>query len=148
MRGVLLYALCALLLVAGGWWFFAAAPPSGVDPRLAGWQDAATNLLPDLPFGVKADTIVMAAGASAERNVTVTGGSYSLSMVCLGDHGDIRVRLSSSGDDSGRAVPCADSPETVSLPVALADAFYLEVSAETGSGTAVFRWRLDHAHGF
>ena len=65
-----------------------------------------------------------------------------------GDRGDVRVRLSSSGYDSGRAVPCAESPQSVALTVAVAEKFFLRMSAETESGTAVFRWRLDRTRGF
>jgi hypothetical protein len=69
-------------------------------------------------------------------------------MVCLGEKGAVRIRLSSTGYDSGRAVPCAESPRPVSLTVGLADEFSMRVNAETGGGVAVFRWRLDHAPGF
>jgi len=68
-------------------------------------------------------------------------------MVCLGETGAVRIQLSSTGYDSGRAVPCAESPKAVSLTVGLADLFSMRVNAETGGSEAVFRWRLDHAPG-
>ena len=146
-RGVLLYALSAVLLLAGGVWFFRSAPGDYVDPRVPAWRQSATNLLPDLPTQVIADTIVMQDGIAAERTTTVGGGSYALTMVCVGERGSVRVRLSSSGTDSGRAVPCAEAPGSVTLTVALSEDFYLRASAETGGAAAVFRWRLEHARG-
>jgi Family of unknown function (DUF6023) len=146
-RGALLYALSAVLLLGGGVWFFRAAPTTGDDPRVASWRRTAAQLLPDLPFQVTADTIVMAGDVTTERSTNVGGGSYTLSMVCLGDGGHVRVRLSSVGDDSGRAVACTPDPASVTLNVALAADFFMLVSGETGGATAVFRWRLDRARG-
>jgi hypothetical protein len=148
LRGVLLYALSAVLLLGGGVWYLRSAPADGTDPRVAAWRDTAANLLPDRPLQVRADTIVMTGGAGAERNESVGGGSYTLSMVCLGEHGRVRVRLSASGDDTGRGVPCAQAPQPVSITVGLADAFYMRVSPETEGAVAVFRWRLDRTRGF
>jgi uncharacterized protein DUF6023 len=147
-RGVLLYLLFAVLLAGGGVWFFRSEPASTSDPRIAVWRDSAANLLPDRPLEVRADTIVMTADSSTQRTEAVGGGSYTLSMVCLGESGRIRVRLSTSGDDSGRGVPCARAPQLVAITVGLADDFFMEVSAETDGSIAVFRWRLDHARGF
>ena len=148
-RGVVLYALAGILLLAGALWFHRAAPVGAEDPRVKSWRAAAVRLLPDLPFQVTADTVVLPGGTSTHRDQSVDGGSYSLSMVCLAESGSVRVRLSTSGDDSGRAVPCAArSPASVSLTVGLADDFFLQMSAETGGRTAVFRWRLDRARGF
>jgi hypothetical protein len=149
-RGVVLYSLAAVLLLAGAFWYVRSAPlgaPSA-DPRVAAWRTAAGHLLPDLPLQVTADTIVMAGGSRAERTQPVTGGSYALSMICLGDHGAVRVRLSATGYDSGRAVPCGASPSSVTITVGLADEFLMHVDAETGTTVAVFRWRLDRARGF
>ncbi len=123
-KGALLYALSAVLLLGGGVWFFRAAPTTGDD-----------------------HTIVMAGDITTERSTNVGGGSYTLSMVCLGDGGHVRVRLSSIGDDSGRAVACTPDPASVTLNVALAADFFMLVSGETGGATAVFRWRLDRARG-
>jgi Family of unknown function (DUF6023) len=147
-RGVLLYALSAVLLIGGGVWYFRSAPGDATDPRVAAWRDTAANLLPDRPLQVRADTIVLTGGAGAERNESVGGGSYTLSMVCLGEHGRVRVRLSASGDDTGRGVPCAQAPQPVSITVGLAEAFYMQVSPETDGAVAVFRWRLDRTRGF
>ena len=147
-RGALLYALSVVLLLAGGLWFFRAAPATGDDPRVAGWQRSAAQLLPDQPFQVMADTIVMPGDITTERTTNVDGGSYRLSMICLGDGGHVRVRLSSAGDDSGRAVACVQDPASVTLTVALAADFFMRVSGETGGATTVFRWRLDRARGF
>jgi Family of unknown function (DUF6023) len=146
-RGTLLYALSIVLLLAGCVWFFRAAPTTGEDPRVASWRRTAAQLLPDLPFQVTADTIVMAGDITTERTTNVGGGSYTLSMICLGDGGHVRVRLSSVGDDSGRAVACTPNPASVTLSVALAADFFMLVSGETGGATAVFRWRLDRTHG-
>ena len=147
-RSVLLYALFAVLLGAGAVWFVRAAPPGSSDSRVQAWRDAAVNLLPDRPSQVRADTIVMTADSNTDRTEPVTGGSYTLSMLCLGERGRIRVRLSSTGDDSGRGVPCALSPKQVLISVGLADQFFMNVSAETDGSIAVFRWRLDRARGF
>lgn len=147
-RGVLLYLLFVVLLSGGGLWFFRFAPASTSGRRIEAWRDSAANLLPDRPLQIRADTIVMT-GGSTQRSESVGAGSYTLSMVCLGERGRIRVRLSTSGDDdSGRGVPCAQAPRPVSLPVGLADDFFMDVSAETDGSIAVFRWRLDHAPGF
>jgi hypothetical protein len=149
-RGAVLYALAAALLLGGAVWYVRSAPAAGTtaDPRVAVWQADASRLLPNLPLQVTADTIVMSGGTSTQRTEPVSGGSYALSMICLGDHGAVRVRLSVTGYDSGRAVPCAESPATVTLTVGLADEFLLQASAETDSDVAVFRWRLDRARGF
>ena len=147
-RSVLLYLLFAVLLSGGGVWFFRSAPASTSDRRIEAWRDSAANLLPDRPLQVRADTIVMTSDSSTQRSEPVGGGSYTLSMVCLGESGRIRVRLSTSGDDSGRGVPCAQAPQPVSLDVGLTDDFFMEVSAETDGGIAVFRWRLDRSRGF
>jgi hypothetical protein len=78
----------------------------------------------------------------------VDGGSYTLTMICLGAGGQVRVRLSSAGDDTGRAVPCGEEPVSVTLRMALATEFLLHVSGETGGNPAVFRWRLNPTRGF
>jgi hypothetical protein len=149
-RGVVLYALAAVLLLAGTLWYVAAAPP---DPpvstaRLASWQRAAGRMLPDRPLQVAAQTLVLGEGSATQRTEPVTGGSYTLSMICLGERGAVRVRLSATGYDSGRAVPCAESPTVVSVTVGLADQFLMRADGETSRGPAVFRWRLERAGGF
>jgi Family of unknown function (DUF6023) len=149
-RGAVLYALAVVLLLGFAVWYVRAAPPGGpsADPRVPGWRAAAGRLLPDLPLQVTAETIVMSGGTTTQRTRPVSGGSYALSMICLGDQGAVRVRLSASGYDSGRAVPCRESPSSVTLTVGLADEFLMRVNAETDSSPAVFRWRLDRATGF
>lgn len=150
-RGWVLYAVAAVLLLAGAAWYVRSAPAGGPAPdsRVAGWRSAAGSLLPDLPLQVTAVTMVIAGGSSAQRTQPVTGGSYTVSMICLGDHGAVRVRLSATGYDSGRAVPCAASaPSTVTLTVGLADDFVLYATAETDADVAVFRWRLSRTRGF
>jgi hypothetical protein len=149
VRGTVLYALSAVLLLAGGVWFVRSAPDDGDDPRVVAWRQTAVRLLPDQPLQVTSDTIVVTGDMSTERTADVQGGSYALSMICLGDGGQVRVRLSASGDeDSGRGVPCSSDPSTVTLTVALASDFFMLVAGETEGGTAVFRWRLDRTRGF
>ena len=148
-RGWLLYALSAVLLLGGAVWYFRSAPTAGsADPRVAGWRDAAARLLPDRPSQVRADTVVMTPSASTDRTESVRGGSYRLTMVCLGESGRIRVRLSSSGDDSGRGVLCSEAPTPVEITVGPVAEFFLRISAEIEGSVAVFRWRLDPANGF
>jgi hypothetical protein len=146
-RGALLYALSATLLIAGGLWFFRAAPPSREDPRVAAWQQSAADRLPDLPLQVTAETLVLDGDRTTERTATVDGGSYTLSMICLGAGGQVRVSLSLAGDDSGRAVRCAEDPVSVTVTMAVAADFFLRVSGETDGNPAVFRWRLDRSRG-
>jgi len=129
-------------------WFLRSAPTAGTDRRVDAWRASAAGLLPDVPRQVTAETIRMDSGNSTERDTPVDGGSYRLTMVCLGQRGSVRVRLSPTDADSGRAVPCAESPRSVTLTVGLADDFIMHVSAETDRRTVVFRWRLDPARGF
>ncbi|MFI7542960.1 DUF6023 family protein [Actinoplanes sp. NPDC049599] len=139
--GAALYAFALVLLVAGGVWFVRAAPDTGEDPALVAGRITVERLLPDLPRQAEAETVVLAAGKRAERNTAVQGGSYALAMLCVGA-GQVRVRLSDTGLDSGRAVPCdRQDPQPVELTVGLADALFLAMSAET-EGPAVFRWRV------
>ena len=144
-NGVLLYSLAVVLLIGGGLWFVRAAPQVGPDPRLAVWRTAVARVVPDLATQVTAATMVLGAAApSSERLDGLNSGAYTLMVACAGDPvGRIRIRLSESGNDSGRAVQCAENPTAVSLTVALADTFVMLVSAETAGRPAVFRWRLD-----
>lgn len=139
--GAALYAFALVLLLAGGVWFVRAAPDLGEDPAVVAGRITVERLLPDVPRQAQAETMVLAEGARAERSTTVSGGSYTLAMLCVGA-GQVRVRLSATGEDSGRAVPCAaQDPQPVELTVGLADDLHLAVSAET-RGTTVFRWRI------
>ena len=147
-RGALLYGLTVAVLLAGGLWFVRAAPPPGEDPRIMAWRQSATESLPDLPFQVTAETLVLGGDRTTERTAAVNGGSYMLTMICLGAGGQVRVRLSSAGDDTGRAVPCGADPASVTLRMALATEFLLQVSGETDGNPAVFRWRLNPTRGF
>jgi hypothetical protein len=143
-RSATLYGLAAVLLAAGGTWFFRAAPETGEDPRVSAGRVTAERLLPDVSAQVEAETMVLAAGVSVERSTSVTGGPYAVAMLCVGE-GQVRVRLSAQGVDSGRAVRCADGePRPVQLTIALADEFFIAVSAETDDA-AVFRWRVTRA---
>jgi hypothetical protein len=143
-RGVVLYGLTALALAGGGVWFLRAAPQTEPDPRVAVWQATAESRLPDMPLQEDADTIVLRGDLAAERNTPIRAGSYALSVICAGT-GQVRVRVSTGGTDSGRAVPCSDQPTPEIIRVALVDQFYLQVSAEEDRGGAVFRWRLQRA---
>jgi hypothetical protein len=142
----MLYALTGVVLLGGGVWFVRASPHRGADPRIAGWRETAERLLPDLPAQAIAETIVLTGETGTERTTPVDGGSYSLSMICAGT-GQVRVRLSSTGNDSGRAVQCGEAPEVDRLRVAVADEFFMRVSAENDEGGAVFRWRLELTRG-
>jgi len=143
-NGVVLYSLAALLLIGGGLWFFRTAPDFGPDPRLAVWRAAVLRVVPDLASQINSATMVVGAAApSSERLDGLDSGAYTLMVACAGDPvGRIRIRLSATGTDSGRAVPCAEEPKPVTLTVALADSFVMLVSAETAGRPAVFRWRL------
>ena len=141
VTGAALYAFALVLLVAGVTWFFRTAPELGEDPAVTAGRATVERLLPDLPRQAEAETMVLAAGLNTERSTDVTGGSYALALLCAGE-GQVRVRLSAAGEDSGRAVPCsAENPQPVELMVGLADDLYFSVTAET-EGPAVFRWRV------
>jgi hypothetical protein len=142
----MLYALTGVLLLGGGVWFLRAAPETGADPRIATWRATAERLLPDLPAQAMAETMVLNGGPGTDRTTPVDGGSYLLAMICAGT-GQVRVQLSSTGNDSGRAVQCGDAPEIDRLRVAVADEFFMRVSAENDEGGAVFRWRLERTRG-
>ncbi len=141
------YALALILLVAGGVWFVRAAPDTGEDPAVTAGRATVERLLPDLARQAEAETVVLPAGKRTERNTSVRGGSYALAMLCAGE-GQVRVRLSDTGLDSGRAVPCdRQDPQPVELTVGLADELFMAMSAET-DGPAVFRWRVTRARSY
>jgi hypothetical protein len=146
-RGAMLYSLAGLILLAGGVWFVRAAPDDE-DDRIRSWRATAEELVPDVAAQAMADTVVLPGGASTARTTPVDGGSYTLTMICAGT-GSVRVRLSTGGNDSGRAVSCTDAPTPQRLTVALADEFFMMMSSEPdGRGSAVFRWRLERDRGF
>lgn len=147
-RGAALYSLTALVLLAGGLWFFRAAPRTEADPRIAGWRVTAEDALPDRPLQATAETVVLGGRRGTERSTPVDGGEYALLMICAGT-GKVRVRVSDSGNDSGRAVPCSDAPAVERLQVSLAEEFFISLTAEgSDDGGAVFRWRLDRTRRF
>lgn len=135
-----LYGLTAALATAGAAVFVATAPRTGEDPRIVAGRASVERAVPDVPEQAEAETLVLAAGSRAERNAPVQGGSFTLTMACAGE-GQIRVRLSITTIDSGRAVKCGDEPGAVELEVGLASMFFLSVAAESETET-VFRWRL------
>ncbi|MEU4220986.1 DUF6023 family protein [Actinoplanes sp. NPDC026623] len=146
-RSVVLYGLAGVLLIAGVLWFVRTAPRTGEDPAVTAGRKTAERLLPDLPLQSEAETMVLAAGVRTERTTSVRGGSYTLALLCIGA-GQIRVRLSAQGVDSGRAVPCDEGePVPLELTVGLADEFFMAVSAET-DGPSVFRWRVIRARDY
>jgi hypothetical protein len=139
-RGVALYALAAVLLVVGGVWFIRAAPMIDEEPGITAGRATVERLVPDLASQAGAETLVLAPSRRAERNTAVRTGSYALVLVCAGE-GRVRIRLSTTTVDSGRAVLCAPEPSPVELTVALASMLFLSVSSETDE-EIVFRWRL------
>ena len=140
-RGIVLYALTGLMLAVGGVWFVRSAPVKELDPRVEAWQATAERELPDQPLQVDADTMVVRGGRTAERNAQIDVGFFALTMICVGT-GHVRVRVSTGGDDSGRAVPCSDDPSPQTIRMGLAGQFYLHVSGEENRSAAVFRWQL------
>jgi hypothetical protein len=147
-QGFVLYGLAALVLLAGGAWFVLADPIAGEPPELAAWRAAAEESLPDLPVQAMAETLVLSSGGRTERTTPVDGGSYTLSMVCAGPSGQVRVRLG-TGPESGRAVPCRETvPSVDRVRVALVGELTMRLSAENDTGGAVFRWRLERSRGF
>ena len=138
-RGLQLYLLAVVVLVAGGAWFLRSAPYLGDDPRVGPWRETVTLGLPDVQPQTGADTVVLGRGADTEAGAQVSGGSFALSLICAGV-GQVRVRLSSGGNDTGRPVRCADRPEPITLTIGLGTEFYMSIESETDA--AVFRWRL------
>ena len=147
VTGATLNASALVLLVAGATWYFGTAPQLGEDPAVTEGRATVERLLPDLPRQARAETMVLTAGLNIERTTDVSGGSYALTLLCVGD-GQVRVRLSAVGEDTGRAVPCgAGDPEPVELMVGVADDLYFSVTAET-EGQAVFRWRVARSRSY
>jgi hypothetical protein len=147
-RGLVLYALASTVLLAGAGWYVRAAPGSGVDARVAGWRRDAVRLLPDLPTQAGGGVEVLTGPAGIERSVRASVGSYRLSMVCAGGGGDVWIRLSETGNDSGRPVRCAERPTTVEIRVALADELNLHLAATIDrTESVVFCWRLTRTDG-
>lgn len=142
-----LYASALVLALSGGVWFIRAAPETGEDPAIVAGRATVERLLPNLTRQAQAETLTLAAGKRTERSTSVEGGSYALAMLCVGE-GQVRVRLSDTGQDSGRAVPCDPSdPEPVELTVGLAGDLFMAISSEA-RGPAVFRWRAVRTRAF
>jgi len=139
VRRIQPYVLAALVLVGGGVWFFRAEPYLGEDVQVRAWRATVTRSLPDVQPQIDADTVMLGWAADREASVSVVGGSFTLAMVCAGT-GKVRVRLSSSGNDTGKPVLCADQPQRVTMTMGLGTKFYLAMTGETEA--AVFRWRL------
>lgn len=147
-RGAALYSLTAVLLLGGGFWWVRSAPHTAADPRVPAWRATAEERLPDRPLQALSETVVLSGRVGTERSTPVDGGEYALSMICAGT-GKVRVKVSSSGTDSGRAVPCSDAPDVDRVQVSLAEEFFISLAAEgDDGGGAVFRWRLDRARRF
>ena len=138
-RGLQLCLLAALVVIAGGVWFFRSAPYLGDDPRLQRWRETVTLGLPDVQPQTGADTVVLGRDADTEAGATVSGGSFALTLICAGV-GQVRVRLSSGGNDTGRPIRCGERPQPVTLTIGLGTEFYMSIESE--SDAAVFRWRL------
>jgi hypothetical protein len=138
-----LYAFATLLLAAGTWWWVSTAPATGLGPQAAEWRASVERLLPDRSNQVAARTLMIRADGTAEETAVVRPGPYVLFVLCAG-RGQVLIRLSSTGPDSGRLIPCTDHPDVESLSVGLADDFYLSISGEADVA-AVFRWQLTRA---
>jgi hypothetical protein len=148
-RGVVLYALAGVMLLGGGVWFVRADPKIEPSEDVAGWRATAERVLPDTSLQSMAETVVLTSGGRTERTSPVASGAFILSMLCTAPTGQVRVRLSPAGADTGRAVPCdAEKPEVARVQVALVEQLYLRLSAENADQGAVFRWRLDRNRGF
>jgi hypothetical protein len=94
----------------------------------------------------RAQGLTLYAGRLIERSTTVRGGSYALTVACVGED-QLRVRLSTTTIDSGRGIPCADRPQQVELTVTLSSRFFLTVNSESDQ-PAVFRWRLTRTRAY
>jgi hypothetical protein len=140
ITGVVLCAVAVLLVVAGAAWWVRAAP--AVEPRsqVSAWRASAERLLPDRFEQVAAGTVVIRANGASEVEGETRPGRHYLYFLCAG-HGQVLIRLSSGGPESGRMVECEDPPVVQTLAVSLADRFILQISGGVGS-TVVFRWLL------
>ena len=147
-RGIVLYSLTAAVLLAGGLWYFRADPAAEAPTEMAAWSERAEAALPEMTPGLS-ETVILAEDGRTERTTSVDGGPYTLSMVCAGSGGQVRVWMSTRGPDSGRAVPCSSEVLTVDrIKVALVDELFLRMAVESDVGGVVFRWRLERAGSF
>ena len=139
-NGVVLYGLTAVLLVAGAVWWFSSAPAVYVDPQMAAWRSTVELKIPERSDQVDAQTNILGPSQSGSANGETSPGPYRLVLVC-GGRGQVRVRMSTSGDDSGRAVTCSDAPVPAELSVGLAGEYFVSFEAEVPQRVA-FRWQL------
>jgi hypothetical protein len=142
-NGAVLYACTAAVLAAGATWWFASAPAAHVDEQMTAWRATVEASVPDRSDQVDAQTTLIGPEQVGTVGGEASPGPYRLLLVCAG-RGQVRVRLSTTGDDSGRAIPCSDAPVPVELAVGLADAYFLGYSAEVPNRVA-FRWQLSPA---
>jgi hypothetical protein len=140
ITGAVLYAAAALLVVTGSVWWVRAAPPPEERSQVTAWRVTAEKLLPDRYEQIAAGTVVIRAEGASEVTAETRPGRHYLFFLCAG-HGQVLIRLSSGGPESGRLVDCEDPPVVQSLAVGLADRFYLQISGGAAS-TVVFRWLL------
>src|SRR5688572_12490830 len=108
-NGAVLYVSTAVVLAAGAAWWFSAAPAIEVDDQMTAWRSAVEEAAPDRSDQLDARTTVIGPGESGSASGEASPGPYELVLACAG-RGQVRVRLSISGDDSGRAVSCGDAP--------------------------------------
>jgi hypothetical protein len=139
-NGAVLYALTAIVLAAGAVWWFSSAPAAYVDPQMAAWRSAVERGVPDRSDQIDAQTNIIGPDQSGSANGDTSPGPYRLVLVCAG-RGQVRVRMSTSGDDSGRAVTCSDTPVPAELSVGLAEQYFVSYEAEVPQRVA-FRWQL------
>ncbi|WP_433792461.1 DUF6023 family protein [Actinoplanes sp. CA-252034] len=144
-RGVVLYALAALILVVGVWSWWRAAPRPAADDRLTGWRHSAEQLLPDIGDHELADTLALDGDSGHEEVVDVEPGDFRISVVCAGDDGS-RVRVSLGAGGSARGLRCSGSRTPEFFSVGLLDHFNLRVTVET-PGPVVFRYALQRSNG-
>lgn len=141
VSGVLLYAGAVVVLAVGAAWWIRAAPPlDGTGARVSAWRRTVEEVVPERVDQVEARTYVLNPGDDLDAEVEVRPGQHQLTLVCAG-RGQVRVRFTSAGMDSGRAVPCAEEPGLLMIPAALGERLFLDIVAES-QGQAVFRWQL------
>jgi hypothetical protein len=138
--GALLYAVTVLLLVAGTLWWLRAAPVVGTDPQIIAWRLAVERLLPDRQEQIMARTVVVRTAGSSRVDAQTRPGRHFLFFLCAGQ-GQVLLRLSPTGPDSGRLVSCNDRPRLESLVVGVADRFTMRIEGLSPT-TVVFRWQL------
>jgi hypothetical protein len=92
-RGVVIYALAAVLLLAGGLWWFAAAPEESRSPLLAQWEATAQQLLPEVENQADSGMLTLSAGSERTIESNVGIGEFVVSVVCVGRESS-RIRVS------------------------------------------------------